>query len=94
MDRRGFLAGCLAASTAPAFVKADNLMGLLVPRRGFETMPAVRLPNVVYGFGEVWAQEYICDDLYDQICCERSKVLARSMRKTMDDMTKQAFYPS
>jgi len=31
MDRRGFLAGCLAASTAPAFVKADNLMGLWMP---------------------------------------------------------------
>ena len=32
MNRRGFLSGCIAASTAPAFVKADNLMGLWIPK--------------------------------------------------------------
>ena len=32
MNRRGFLTSCLAASTAPAFVKADSLMSLWVPK--------------------------------------------------------------
>jgi hypothetical protein len=31
MDRRGFLQAIFAAGVAPAFIKADNLMKLIVP---------------------------------------------------------------
>jgi len=32
INRRGFLTATLAAGVAPAFVKAENLMGLYVPK--------------------------------------------------------------
>lgn len=35
MKRRNFLAGCLGTATAPAFIKAENLMGLWVPKKTF-----------------------------------------------------------
>ena len=35
MNRRSFITGCIAASTAPAFVKADSLMGLWIPKDAF-----------------------------------------------------------
>lgn len=33
MSRRGFLAGVLAASAAPAFVRAESLMKIVVPSK-------------------------------------------------------------
>lgn len=45
MDRRGFLAGMLAACAAPAIVRADSLMRI-VPRE-LELL----VPNVIVGTG-------------------------------------------
>lgn len=34
MNRRGFLAGCLALGAAPAIIKVENAMRLWVPKQG------------------------------------------------------------
>lgn len=46
MDRRGFLAGMLAASVAPAIVRAESLMKIVMPTLG-ETMAINMLPPYV-----------------------------------------------
>ena len=36
MNRRGFLSGILASTAAPAIVRADSLMKIVVPQQGLE----------------------------------------------------------
>jgi hypothetical protein len=50
MDRRGFLAALLAASVAPAYVRASSLMPLLIPSKEI-ILPhlAINFPNATPG---------------------------------------------
>lgn len=67
MNRRGFLKGCLVAGVAPAFVKADSLMGLYVPNNkiimanGSSIAFARGNQNMqdCYNFSEIWAKEVL-----------------------------------
>ena len=64
MDRRTFLKGILATATAPAIVKADNLMNIWVPPR-----ERISLREVMVRSSGVTLQPYqenmyrwVCDD--------------------------------
>lgn len=46
ITRRGFLKSILAAGVAPAYVKADSLMGLYIPQK-----PAKFICTTRYGMG-------------------------------------------
>jgi hypothetical protein len=50
MDRRGFLAALLAASVAPAYVRASSLMPIVVPSKEI-ILPhlAINFPNAIPG---------------------------------------------
>lgn len=48
MNRRGFLGGIIAAASAPAIVKADSLMKIIVPK------PIYHTGGIVLGSGRLW----------------------------------------
>lgn len=56
MQRRGFLGAMLAAASAPAFVKAESLMGLYVPK-AYATGGIALGGTYVLGSGRLWLEE-------------------------------------